>query len=221
MNGAECLRDLPNLQADMGGDMFSPPHSNSVLDDETRPTNAAAAQARVSAQQQQVLQIPGRISSFQAAFPNVAPASVHGSEVDGGRSLSERWQIPASYRRHWERVPDILKQIPVMMQGYQSASMTPTEEHEGKMYGESKCFSLLSKSSLEHLAGPHEGMPFCFLAECLSEIPDISLKVLYFFDNVRKFLQAQDRSPYVFPTDQIGLMVGLFYSTLIIISMFF
>ena len=152
-----------------------------------------------------------RVSGLQAAFPTVMPASLPDSEAYGrvgtGADGMERWQIPESYRRHWERVPDILKQIPVHMKGHQSASMTLTPEHEGRMYGESKCFSLLSRGSLEFLAGPYEGMTYCFIAECLSEIPDISLKVLYFFDNVRKIMQSQDRSPYVFPTDKIGLTV--------------
>lgn len=98
--------------------------------------------------------------------------------------------------------------IPIGMRGYDAACMTPTAEHEGKMYSESKCFSLIPRSSLDHLAGPHDGVTYTFVSECLSEIPDHSLKVMYFFDMVRIILQSQDRSPFVFPTDKIGLSVS-------------
>lgn len=151
-----------------------------------------------------------KASGFLAAFPNIAPAAC---DPEGGRdSVSDEdsiWldKIPENYRRHWERVPDILKTIPVVMKGFSSVRMTPKPEHEGRMFGESKCFSMINRSSLEHLAGPQSGMTYCFVSECLSEIPSASLKALFFFDNCRRYLQTQDRSPYVFPSDKIGLMV--------------
>lgn len=143
-------------------------------------------------------------------FPNTIPAPIPSQASAGTRSsYEERWTIPEQYQAHWERVPDNIKLTPVCTKGYEAACMTPTQEHEGKMYSESKCFSLLPRSSLEHLAGPHDGPTYCFVAECLSEMPDMSLKVLYFFDNVRIILQSQDRSPFVFPTDKIGLSVSM------------
>lgn len=183
--------------------MFSPPHTSTCSEAGNRTPDAAGHQRRNTAA---ITKIGGLLS----AFPNVTPASLPDRNGPTPNPLTERWTIPESYVRHWERVPDILKHIPVQMKGFQSASMTPTPEHEGRMYGESKCFSLLASSSLEHLAGPFEGMTYCFIAESLSEIPDICLKVLFFFDNVRKIMQSQDRSPFVFPTDKIGLTVRYF-----------
>ena len=167
--------------------------------------------------QQIARQNEARAPGFLSAFPNiVAPPSPtclrETDRVDGSSHAEEpsEWQhIPENYRRHWERAPEILKTIPVVMSGFSSKRMTPQAEHEGRMFGESKCFSLLNRSSLEHLAGPQSGMTYCFVSECLSEIPPTTLKVLYFFDNCRRVLQTHDRSPYVFPSDKIGLMVKM------------
>lgn len=142
-------------------------------------------------------------------FPNTIPADLPSQSPESLRGGNAgRWQIPDQYKTHWERVPEAIKFTPVSMQGYEAACMTPSPEHEGKMFSESKCFSLLPRSSLDLLAGPHEGITYCFVTQCLSEIPDMSLKVLYFFDMVRIFMQSQDRSPFVFPTDIIGLLVS-------------
>ena len=147
-------------------------------------------------------------SSLQALFPNTVPAALPTppttSSVCGHVG---RWQIPDHYRAHWERVAEGMRLIPINVKGYEAACMTPSVEHEGKMFSESKCFSLVPRSSLDHLAGPHDGVTYSFVCECLSEIPNHALKVMYFFDTVRIILQSQDRSPFVFPTDKIGLSV--------------
>ena len=141
-------------------------------------------------------------------FPNTIPAKLP-TQSDSGKacSFSSRWQIPEYYRTHWERVPETVRQIPINMKGFEAACMTIGVEHEGKMYSESKCFRFLSSNSLDILAGPHDGVTYTFVAMCLSGMPDHALKVLYFFDMVRIILQSQDRSPFVFPTDKIGLLV--------------
>ena len=147
-------------------------------------------------------------SSLQALFPNTVPAALPTPPTtSSGCGHVGRWQIPDHYRAHWERVAEGMRLIPINVKGYEAACMTPSVEHEGKMFSESKCFSLVPRSSLDHLAGPHDGVTYSFVCECLSEIPNHALKVMYFFDTVRIILQSQDRSPFVFPTDKIGLSV--------------
>lgn len=115
--------------------------------------------------------------------------------------------IPDKYKEHWERVPDTLRRITVTMTGYGSARLTPPREYEGKMYGESKCFSLLPQNSQKLLASPQSGTTYCFLAECTTGLPKHMQTALYFWDSFSKKLQTQNRSPYVFPTTDIGLTI--------------
>lgn len=145
-----------------------------------------------------------RCRSFMNSFGHIQPAPLPDPE---DYSDEQRFQIPESYRRHWEKTTDTLKTIAVNMKATPGACMTPRPEDEGKMYSESKSFSVMRAESLDHLVSPYNGMTYCFVAECLSEIPAVCLKTLFFFDNCRKVLQSQDRSPFVFPTDKIGLMV--------------
>jgi hypothetical protein len=140
---------------------------------------------------------------IRGLFPNTSPAALPPPQSS---SSSVSWQIPEHYRAHWERVPEPLKHIPISMHGFQATCMTPREEHIGRMYSESKCFGLLSQNSPERLAAPHHGPSYCFMEKCYSDIPDRSLKALYFFDTVKKILESQDRNPYVFPTDNIGVI---------------
>jgi hypothetical protein len=151
---------------------------------------------------------PGeRISAFLAQNSHITPAASPDPDQYEDYREASQWHIPESYVKHWERVPEIIKTIPINMTPVPGVCMTPTLQHEGKMFGESKSFSLMRGASLDHLASPHSGMTYCFLSECLSEIPSVSLKALFFFDNCRKILQTQDRGSYVFPTNKIGLLV--------------
>jgi hypothetical protein len=151
---------------------------------------------------------PGeRVSAFLAQNSHITPAASPDPDQYGDYREASQWHIPESYVKHWGRVPEIIKTIPINMTPVPGVCMTPTLQHEGKMFGESKSFSLMRAASLDHLASPHSGMTYCFVSECLSEIPSVSLKTLFFFDNCRKILQTQDRGPYVFPTNKIGLLV--------------
>jgi hypothetical protein len=152
-----------------------------------------------------------KVSAFLAQNSHITPASTPDPQQYQEYREENQWQIPDSYIKHWERVPAIIQTIPVNMSTVPGVCMTPTLAHEGKMFGESKSFSLMRAASLDHLASPYGGMTYCFMSECLSEIPYQSLKVLFFFDNCRKILQTQDRAPYVFPTNKIGLLVRLQY----------
>jgi len=75
------------------------------------------------------------------------------------------------------------------------------------MYSESKCFSLVRASSTELLAGPHHGPSYCFVAETTTEIPLHIQEAIYFFNSCLNKYQTQDRSPYVFPTKDVGLQI--------------
>lgn len=145
---------------------------------------------------------------FLSAFAHVAPAPPpsHAAQTPPARPRGAT-KVPEHYWRHWERVPDILKNIPFDMTPWPSACLTPTREHEGRMFSESKCFSLIPRNSVELLKGPYDGITYCFVAKATTEIPMHILEVLYFFTACANKYGAQDRSPFVFPTDKIGLQV--------------
>jgi hypothetical protein len=142
---------------------------------------------------------------LRSLFRATSPASLPEAADEGG-TLS-KIHVPENFRHHWEKVPELLKRFPILMRPFQGVCMTPTEEYQGKMCGESKCFSMIDSKNIANLAGPYDGVTYTFLSKCLSGIPDISMKTLFFFDNCLKVLRQGDRSPYVFPTDKIGLTV--------------
>jgi hypothetical protein len=117
----------------------------------------------------------------------------------------EARNVPEHYRRHWERVPEMLRSFPLRTKNNKSVCMTPTREHEGKMFSESKCFSLMRKDSLDLLSGPQSGVTYCFVGETTTEIPLHIQEAIFFFNSCSNKYQTQDRSPFVFPTKDIGL----------------
>lgn len=136
-------------------------------------------------------------------FPNTRAAPV---ETDDTRANESDWTIPCHFSAHWERVPASLKNLSISMEGFVANCATPTKAHIERMYSASKCFKLLDQRNVGRLLAPHHGPTYYFVDACYSELPSKSLKTLYFFDMVNKILQSQDRSPYVFPTDTIGLI---------------
>ena len=150
---------------------------------------------------------PPRGAGFVDAFPNTVPATLPPASQRTEDAARPSRPIPEYFRRHWERVPEILKNVPIQTRGVEAACMTPTREHEGKMYSESKCFSLVRANSLEVLAGPQNGPSYCFLAEATTELPLHIQEAIYFFNACSNKYQTQDRSPFVFPTKDIGLQI--------------
>lgn len=150
---------------------------------------------------------PPRAAGFADAFPDTAPAPVPAASQRTEDAARPSRPIPEVYRRHWERVPEILKNVPIQTKGVEAACMTPTREHEGKMYSESKCFSLVRANSLEVLASPQNGPSYCFVAEATTELPPHIQEAIYFFNACSNKYQTQDRSPFVFPTKDIGLQI--------------
>ena len=151
-------------------------------------------------------QPPARTTGFVDAFSDTAPAPLPQRSQPAEESRPSR-SIPDYFRRHWERVPDILKSVPMQTKGVEGVCMTPTREHEGKMYSESKCFSLVRANSLEVLAGPQNGPSYCFVAEATTELPLHIQEAIFFFNACSNKYQTQDRSPFVFPTKDVGLQI--------------
>ena len=73
------------------------------------------------------------------------------------------------------------------------------------MFSESKCFSLMRRDSLDLLSGPQSGVTYCFVGETTTESPLHIQEAIFFFNSCSNKYQAQDRSPFVFPTKDIGL----------------
>jgi hypothetical protein len=179
--------DVPSVEDDNLHEIFA----NSPVPDRT-PVISASQPAPVR-------------SGFVDAFRGVSPAPVSQPNAEAVRPSRP---IPEHYRRHWERVPEILKNVPLQPTGVEAACMTPTHEHEGKMFSESKCFSLVRANSVDVLAGPQNGVSYCFVAEATTELPLHIQEAIYFFNACSNKYQAQDRSPFVFPTKDIGLQVS-------------
>lgn len=152
---------------------------------------------------------PPQSSRFMDAFGSIAPAPLPSPRIrqEADPTLPVR-QIPDRFQEHWTRVSDTLKNIPLQMKGFQSSRLTPPPEYENKMYGYSMCFSLIPQSSLELLMSPCDGPTYCFIAPYTSGIPPHIRDCMFLFDAVSKKLNTQNRSPYVFPTTDIGLTVS-------------
>jgi hypothetical protein len=191
----EFLHQISNTDISCVTPMFSPmvagEHGSPIVEANQAPRRNAGA------------------GGFRDAFPDTTPAPSLG-DVSARRreeEYSPPYNIPEHYRRHWEKVPDVLKNVPIRTSREGARCMTPTPEHEGRMYSESKCFSLVRASSTELLAGPHHGPSYCFVAETTTEIPLHIQETIYFFNSCLNKYQSQDRSPYVVPTKDVGLQI--------------
>ena len=180
----------------MAAELFS----QSSHDDEEDPP--PSGQRNMHAQQ----------SSFANAFPNVAPApgpsrSRESAADPEAAAPVTPFPVPEHYLAHWRRVPTPLKNVPFDMQTIPATAMTPLEEHIGRMFSEAKCLSLLPPDSVELLKGPYDGVTYCFVGKTNTEIPRHIQEVMFFFDTCAKKCQSGDRSPFVFPTKDIGLQI--------------
>ena len=192
--------------------MFSPAHS-----EEHEPSQPEPSQPGPSQPSQPGPAPPPPRSGMLNAFAHLLPAVEQEMQADRERARADTtradegrdWPIPLRYIKHWERVPDTLKNIPVPPNTYfRAPCMVPAQEHSEKMYSTSKCFEMLFQNDVELLADPTMGHSYWFIDECMTDLPMHIQKVLYFFDSVRTYL-ARDYSNYTFPCSDIALIVSL------------
>lgn len=149
---------------------------------------------------------PGLVADAEAAArEDRERAAADTSRADEGRD----WPIPDRYVKHWDRVADSLKNVPIPPSTYfRGECMVPSREHRGKMYATSKCFDMLFQNDVGLLTDPTMGQSFWFVDECMTDLPLHIQKVLYFFDSVKTHM-ARDYANYAFPCTDVTLLVSL------------
>jgi hypothetical protein len=182
------------------GEMFTPLHS-------VEPSEAGLSQHTQASQLR---------TGFENAFQSLIPAAEASAEEDRARAEEDTsrmdegrdWPIPSRYIRHWDRVPEALKNVPIPPSTYfRGPCLVPAKEHRGKMYSTSKCFDILFQNDIGLLADPTMGVSYWFTDECMTDLPLHIQKVLYFFDSVKTHM-ARDYANYVFPCTDVALLVG-------------
>jgi hypothetical protein len=180
------------MKASNDDGMFSPLHP-------ADPSDAGLSQER---------------TGFENAFQSLIPAAEASAREDRARAEADTtdegrdWPIPSRYIRHWDRVPDALKNIPIHPSTYfRGPCMVPAREHRGKMYSTSKCFDMQFQNDIGLLADPTMGVSYWFMDECMTDLPLHIQKVLYFFDSVKTHM-ARDYANYAFPCTDVALLVG-------------
>jgi hypothetical protein len=204
--------NYPSDAEDVNGMFSSLHHEDSEL------SQAYPSQPDPSQQQPDPSQAgpaPPPRSGLQNAFAHLLPGIEQEMREDRERAMADTsradegrdWPIPLRYIKHWERVPDTLKNVPVPPSTYfRGPCMIPAQEHSEKMYATSKCFEMLFQNDVALLADPTMGHSYWFIDECMTDLPLHIQKVLYFFDSARTYL-ARDYSNYTFPCSDIALLV--------------
>lgn len=82
--------------------------------------------------------------------------------------------------------------------------LLPAEQHFNKMAAVSKGFKLKRMTSTCRLTQPTEGTPLTFVAECSGpEIPKASMRVMYFAQRLKQYIDSTGLQGFVVPTDNL------------------